>query len=180
VADPVSVGPAAASVVVTEKVGFTNIVALLSQLKHAVSRGKSVSIRVVAVFSATADMRVASSGGIFKFASAFSPAPIFADGTIFVRFGKMCDRSSFAELENVSGSHWALMPLRAEMFTERAGRSRNTPAVISPSPDRMLTPRRTWASRPRFRIREMPSEEAENGVAAMVDCELETTVNKMK
>jgi hypothetical protein len=85
----------------------------------------------------------------------------------------MCERSPFVEFEDVKGSQWALTPPREDILTETAGRSRNMPVYMVPEPERMLTPRRTELRRPSERVRLRTSDEAANGVAVMVELELE-------
>jgi hypothetical protein len=160
-------------VLVVEKVGSTNFVAFSSQLKHAVSSGNSVPANVAErAYDTVLTCR--------RSAEAPASRPKFtpAIGTMFVSCGKTCERRPFREFEDVSGSQWALTPLREEILTETVGRSRNMPAYMVPRPERTLTPRRTSLRRPRERVRLGTSEEAANGVGVMVALELEIGVNR--
>jgi hypothetical protein len=103
---------------------------------------------------------VSTSAGTFKEAAASRPMPMAADGTIFVRFGKTWERRPLTVLEEVRFSQCALTPLSSEMVTLSWGRSMNMPAWMSPSPERMVTPRRTSARRPRIKVKVMPFEDA--------------------
>jgi hypothetical protein len=154
---------------VVEKLGSTNFVAVLSQLKHAVSSVKPVPANVIEDSIETGGRIVSGTSGTFNVAPASRPMPIAADATMCVRFGKMCERSPFEGLEEFRFSQLALTLLSSEMETESVGRSRNMPACMSPSPERIFMPRRTSARRPRERVMVMPSKEAEKGMAVMVD-----------
>lgn len=162
------VSDAAAVVVVVENVGSTNFVAFSSQLKHAVSSGNPVPTNVVDRATDAVLTRATSSE-----APASRPKPISTTGTMCVSCGKTCERSPFRESEDIKGSQWALTPLREEILTVTVGRSRNRPAYMVPAPERTLTPRRTELRRPRERVRLRTSEEAANGVAVIVELELE-------
>lgn len=80
--------------------------------------------------------------------------------------------------EDVSGLQCALMPSRVEMLTETEGRSMKMPAYMEPWPESTSTPRRTALRKPRESVRLVASVDAENGVAAIVELELEMPVNK--
>jgi hypothetical protein len=173
VTDPVPVAAVPAVVVVVEKVGDTNAVAALSQLKHTVSNVYAVPAKVVA---APVDNVVTS--GTINAAPAVTPMSTTTDGTMCVRFGKICERNPLTELDEVRGSQSALTPLRDEMATETVGRSRNMPACMSPEPERSSMLRRTSARRPRERVMVTPSDDAAKGMAVIVDLELCSIVNK--
>jgi hypothetical protein len=164
--DPVPVAVAAAVLVVVEKVGSTNAVALLSQLKHTVSSAYVVPAKVV-----DASLVILVSGN-FNVAPASSPISTITDGMMFVRFEKIWERKPLTVLDEVSGSHLALTLLRDDTETESFGRSRKTPAYMSPEPESRLTPRRTSELRPREKVTVKGSEEAVKGRAVTVDMEL--------
>ena len=147
--------------------------ALLSQLKHTVSSAYSVPAKVV-----DASIVIVVTSGIINAALAPNPMSTTADGTMCVRFGKICESNPLTELDEVRGSQSALTPLRGDMETERVGRSRKMPADMSPEPERRLTPRRTSVRRPRARVTVTPSEDAAKGRADTVDSELGSIVSK--
>ena len=173
VPEPVPVAAVAAVVVVVEKLGLTNAVALLSQLKHTVSSAYSVPAKVV---DTSVDIVVTS--GSINVAPAASPISTAADGTMCVRFEKICESNPLTVLDEVKGSQSALTLLRDDMETERVGRSRKMPAYMSPEPERRLTVRRTSVWRPRVRFTVMPSEDAAKGMPVTLDLELGSIVNK--
>jgi hypothetical protein len=76
-------------------------------------------------------------------------------------------------LEYVSGSQRALTPCKEEILTASEGRSRKAPAYMDPAPERTLTPSKIALRRPRDRVRLRASVDAENGVAVIVELELE-------
>jgi hypothetical protein len=171
--DPVPVAAAVAEVVVVENVGSTNAVAVLSQLKHAVSSVYSVPAKAV-----DASVAIVVTSGIIKVAAPVIPMSAMTDGTMCVRFGKICERNPLTELEEVRGSQSALTSLRGDIETERVGRLRKMPASMAPEPEKTLTPRRTSVTRPRERVTVTPSENAAKGRAAIVELELGSIVNK--
>jgi hypothetical protein len=158
-------------VVVDVKRGSTHFVALLSQLKHTVSGAILVTTNVVAVSMATPAASVANTAGTVTVAPASRPIPMFADGIMCMRLGKMCDWVSFP-MEEFEASQFELMFLRGDMCVERVGRFMKTPAWMFPVPLRMSTPRRTSALRPRDRVRSRLSELAVNGRAVVEVLEL--------
>lgn len=97
---------------------------------------------------------------------------------MLVSFGKTWERSPFSVFDDVSGSQCTLTPSRVEMLTETEGRSMKMPAYMEPWPESTSTPRRTALRRPRESVRLVASVDAENGVATIVELELEMTVNK--
>lgn len=171
--DSVPVVVAVGEVVVVENVGSTNAVAALSQLKHAVS-----SVYWVPAKAVDASVPIVVIPGITNEAAPVNPMSTMADGTMCVRFGKICERNPLAGLEEVRGSQSALTPLRDDIETERVGRLRKMPASMPPKPERTLTLRRTSVRRPRERVTVTPSEDAAKGMAAIVDLELGSIVNK--
>ena len=100
-----------------------------------------------------------------------------ADGSMCVRFGKICESNPLTVVDEVMGSQSALTPLRDDMETESLGRSKKMPACMSPEPERRLTPRRTSVWRPMERVTVTPSDDAPKGRAVMVELELRIIVN---
>ena len=86
--DPVTVGAAAVFDDVGVKVGSTNAVASLSQLKHAVSSAKLVPTSVIDVPKFTSGTCVSNMVGTANVALAYRPMSRVADGTMFMSFGK--------------------------------------------------------------------------------------------
>jgi hypothetical protein len=103
---------------------------------------------------------------------------MFTLETMLVRFGKTREKSPFSAFDDVSRSQCVLTPSRVEMLTETEGRSVEMPAYMEPQPESTSMPGRTALRRPRESVRLVASMDAENGVAAIVELELEMTVNK--
>jgi hypothetical protein len=170
--DPVPVDPAVVVEVVDVKVGFTKAVAALSQLKHAVSSAKLVPVNAKDDPRLTAGTSVSNAAGTANVAFAYKPISRPTDGTMFVSLVNRWSRSPVTELDEFRDSQSALTLVTDAIDTERAGRSRNTPASILPAWVRISMPRRTSARRLRERVTSTLSAAAAKGIAVTFEREL--------